>query len=155
MENTKLADKSKDYLRNGWRLLAATSIGGMRMDRISTEDVNALSFPGNAYNINCALKTLRRMLNLAREWELITKVPKIKLAKEIGRSLLLNEEAERKLLPFCGPLLRDIIGFAARHRDATEERTISNANRKSGLEYSGHFCSRQQDSDWTSLHSHE
>src|SRR5437764_8127163 len=24
-------------------------------------------------------------------------------------SLLLNEEAERKLLPFCGPLLRDII----------------------------------------------
>lgn len=82
VENARLADKSKDYLRNGWRLLAATSIGGMRMDRISTEDVNALSFPGNAYNINCALKTLRRVLNLAREWELITKVPKIKLAKE-------------------------------------------------------------------------
>jgi hypothetical protein len=37
------------------------------------------------------------------------KFPKIKLAKEIGRSLLLNEEAEHKLLPFCGPLLRNII----------------------------------------------
>ncbi len=81
----------------------------MRIDRITVEDVNGLTFPGSAYNSNCALKTLRRMLNLAQEWELVPKVPKIKLAKEIGRSMLLNEEAERKLLPFCGPLLRDII----------------------------------------------
>ena len=79
------------------------------MDQIRTEDVNALGFPGNAYNINCALKTLRRMMNLAQEWGLIAKVPRIKLAKELGRNLLLNDEAERKLLPFCGPLLRDII----------------------------------------------
>ena len=49
------------------------------------------------------------MLHLAQEWGLITKVPRIKLAKELGRNLLLNDEAERKLLPFCGPLLRDII----------------------------------------------
>ena len=109
VDNVKLADKSKDYLCNGWRLLSATSIGGMRMDQIRTEDVNALSFPGNAYNINCALKTLRRMMNLAQEWGLIARVPKIRLAKELGRSLLLNEEAERKLLPCCGPLLRDVI----------------------------------------------
>ena len=109
VNNAKLADKSKDYLRNGWRLLNRTCIGGMRMDQISTEDVNALGFPGNAYNINCALKTLRRMMNLAQEWGLIAKVPRIKLAKELGRNLLLNDEAERKLLPFCGPLLRDII----------------------------------------------
>jgi hypothetical protein len=40
---------------------------------------------------------------LAQEWGLIGKVPKFKLAKEIGRSLLLDEEAERKILPFCGP----------------------------------------------------
>ncbi len=26
-----------------------------------------------------------------------------------GRNLLLNDEAERKLLPFCGPLLRDVL----------------------------------------------
>ncbi len=49
------------------------------------------------------------MFNLAREWELIAKVPKIKLAKEIGRSVRLNEEAERRLLPFCSPLLRDVV----------------------------------------------
>lgn len=104
VDNAKLAAKSKEYLRNGWRLLQGTNIPAMRMDHIRTEDVNALVFSGGAYNINCALKTLRRMFNLAREWELIVKIPKIKLAKEIGRSLRLNEEAERKLLPFCGPL---------------------------------------------------
>jgi integrase len=109
VDNAKLADKSRGYLRNGWRLLEKTSIPGMRIDHIRSEDVNALAFPGSAYNVNCALKTLRRILNLAQEWELIAKVPKIKLAKEIGRSILLNEEAERKILPFCGPLLRDII----------------------------------------------
>jgi integrase len=109
IENAKLAGKSKDYLRNGWRLLQATSILGMKIDRITAEDVNALTFPGGAYNANCALKTLRRMLNLAHEWGLVARIPKIKLAKEIGRSLLLNEEAERQLLPFCGQLLRDIV----------------------------------------------
>src|SRR5207245_2431357 len=102
---SKLADKSKSYLRNGWRLLQQKPIAGMRMDLISIEDIDALTFPGSAYNINCALKTLRRMMNLAQGWEQIPKVPTIKLAKEHGRSLLLTEEAERKLLPFCGPVL--------------------------------------------------
>ena len=109
VENAKLARKSKDYSRNGWRLLEQTNIPGMRIDHITTEDVNALAFSGSAYNVNCALKTLRRMLNLAQEWGLIGKVPKIKLAKEIGRGLLLDAEAERKILPFCGPLLRDVM----------------------------------------------
>jgi len=68
VENAKLAQKSKDYLRNGCRLLERTTISGMRIDHITTEDVNALSFSGSAYNVNCALKTLRRMLNLAQEW---------------------------------------------------------------------------------------
>ena len=66
--------KMKSYLRNGWRLLERTTIPGMRIDHITTEDVNALSFSGSAYNVNCALKTLRRMLHLAQEWGLIGKV---------------------------------------------------------------------------------
>lgn len=109
VDNARLADKSKEYLHNGWRLLRQTRITGMRMDQINAEDVSALAFPGSAYNINCALKTLRRMMNLAREWGLIVKVPRIRLARELGRSLLLNEEAERTLLPFCGRLLRDVV----------------------------------------------
>jgi hypothetical protein len=54
VDNAKLADKSKSYLRNGWRLLEQTSIVGMRMDRITAEDVDALPLKGGPYNINCA-----------------------------------------------------------------------------------------------------
>src|SRR5713101_6235246 len=79
VDNAKLADKSKSYLRNGWRLLEQTSIVGMRMDRITAEDVDAVPLPGGPYNINCALKTLRRMFHKAEEWGVIEKVPKLKL----------------------------------------------------------------------------
>jgi hypothetical protein len=46
VDNAKLADKSKSYHRNGWRLLEKTSIAGMRLDRITTEDIGALILPG-------------------------------------------------------------------------------------------------------------
>src|SRR5437899_10434283 len=68
------------------------------------------------------------------------------IAKEIGRSLVLNEDAERTPLSFCGPLLRDIIILL--HRNEAKERTVSDAYR-SGLEQSGGSCSREQDSDGT------
>src|SRR5260370_2229898 len=98
VDNAKLADKSKSYLRNGWRLLEQTSIVGMRMDRVTAEDVDALPLPGGPYNINCALKTLRRMFHKAEEWGLIAKVPKLKLLKELVRTLRLDQETEFKLL---------------------------------------------------------
>src|SRR5713226_7595924 len=105
VDNAKLADKSKSYLRNGWRLLEQTSIVGMRMDRITAEDVDAVPLPGGPYNINCALKTLRRMFHKAEEWGVIAKVPKLKLSKELGRTLRLDQEAERKLLAAADSLL--------------------------------------------------
>lgn len=99
LENSKLADKSKAYLCNGWRLLSKTEISGMRIDHITAEIIDGLEFPGSAYNMNCALKTLRRMLHVARKrWMLIAEVPEIKLAEEHGRSLRLDDESERKLL---------------------------------------------------------
>jgi hypothetical protein len=105
VDNAKLAAKSKSYLRNGWRLLEQTGIASMKMDRITAEDVDALAFPGGPYNINCALKTLRRMLHKAEEWELIAKAPKLKLMKELGRTLRLDQEAERELLAAADRLL--------------------------------------------------
>ena len=105
VDNAKLADKTKSYLRNGWRLLEQTSIAGMRLNHITAEDVDALPLPGGPYNINCALKTLRRMLHKAEEWGLIAKVPKLKLIKELGRTLRLDQEAERKLLAAADSLL--------------------------------------------------
>ena len=96
VESTILAAKSKAYYCNGWRLLSMTKIVGMRLDHITKDDVEALSFSGSASNANCALRTLRRMLHKAEEWNLIGRVPKFKLLREHGRSLRLDEDAEQK-----------------------------------------------------------
>lgn len=96
--NSKLERKTQLYYENGWRLLSQTEVDGMRLDHITRDRVEALSFTGSAANMNCALRTLRRMLHKAEEWELIRKVPKFRLAKEYGRSLNLDEAAEKSLL---------------------------------------------------------
>ena len=59
VESVTLAGKSKAYYCNGWRLLSTTKVVGMRLDHITKDDVEALSFSGSASNANCALRTLR------------------------------------------------------------------------------------------------
>jgi integrase len=87
----------KSY-RNGWRLLKATPVADTRVDQITGDCAEQLKFPGSAANTNWALRTLRRMLHKAEEWKMIDHAPKIKMMKEHGRHLRLDEEAERKLL---------------------------------------------------------
>lgn len=105
----RLEPQTQRYYRNGWRLLEKTSIAGLRMDRITADAAEALRFPGSPANANNALRTLRRMLHKAKEGKLITQVPEFKLFKEEGRSLRLDDEAERKLLPIAEQPLKDII----------------------------------------------
>jgi len=121
IESAKLEEQSKTYYRDGWRLLSTAKIVGMRLDWITKDDVEKLSFSGSAANANCALRTLRRMLHKAEEWNLISKVPKLKLLREHGRRLTLDDDAEQKLLAAakaCGwrrrsfELFRDIIILA-------------------------------------------
>ncbi len=102
--NAPLEKKSKNYYQTGWRLLSMTPIAGMRIDKISADQVEALRFPESPSNANCALRTLRRMLHKAEGWKLISKVPKFKLAKEYGRSITLDDEAEKKLLAAAATL---------------------------------------------------
>jgi len=109
VKNVKLEHKTKLYYRDGWRLLAASPIAGMRLDRIMADDVGTLSFTGSPSNANCALRTLRRILHKAEEWGVIRSVPKFRLAKEYGRSLRLDDDAERKLLLVAEQPLRDAI----------------------------------------------
>src|SRR5260221_13257275 len=96
--NAKLEQKSKLYYQDGWRFLSETRIVGMRLDGISNDEAEVLSFPGSASNVNCALRTLRRMLPPAEEWKILRRAPKLKLAKEFGRALRLDASTERKLL---------------------------------------------------------
>src|SRR6266852_9951394 len=70
----------------------------MRLDQITRDVIETLRFSGASSNANCALRTLRRMLHKAEEWTLIRHAPKLKLMKEYGRSLRLDDEAEKKLL---------------------------------------------------------
>ena len=98
VDNGRLENKTKKYYRNGWRLLKTTVVVGFRLDEITSDCVERLNFAGSAANTNCALRTLRRMLHKAEEWQLITRAPKIRLMREHGRSLRLDDATERKLL---------------------------------------------------------
>lgn len=98
VDSTKLAEATKTYYRDGWRLLSKTKIVSIRLNRITAEDIDNLSFTGSAATTNCALRTLRRMFNKAQDWKLITKFPKVRLLKEHRRKRLLDDAAEQKLL---------------------------------------------------------
>jgi integrase len=90
----------------------------LRVDQITGDCAEQLKFPGSAANANCALRTLRRMLHKAEEWKMIGHAPKIKMMKEHGRHLRLDDEAERRLVtgalacnwrPRTRELFRDIV----------------------------------------------
>lgn len=44
-----------------------------------------------------------------KEWKLLWNIPEFKLFKEEGRSLRLDEEAERKVVPVAEQPLKDIV----------------------------------------------
>lgn len=98
LSNSRLEEKTKKFYRNGWRLLKSTTVSQARIDQITADTAEQLKFPGSAANANCALRTLRRMLHKAEEWKVISHAPKIKMMKEHGRHLRLDDEAERKLV---------------------------------------------------------
>ncbi len=109
VDTGRLEESSRRYYRNGWRLLARSKIAGKRMDRITKDDIEKLQFPGSPSNANNALRTLRRMFSKANEGKRVRQIPDFSLFKEPGRSLRLNEEAERRLLPVAEQPLTDII----------------------------------------------
>jgi integrase len=109
VETGRLEADSRRCYRNGWRLLEQTKIAGMRMDQITKDEVEKLKFPGSASNGNNALQTLRRMSTKSKKDKLIFEVPDFALFKEHGRSLRLNDEAERRLSAVADQPLKDII----------------------------------------------
>jgi hypothetical protein len=98
VDTARLEEMTRKFYRNGWRLLKATPVVEVKVSQITGDCAEQLKFPGSAANANCALRTLRRMLHKAEEWKMIGHAPKIKMIKEHGRHLRLDDEAERKLL---------------------------------------------------------
>jgi len=118
VNGARLEEKTRKFYGNGWRLLKSTSVPMLRVDQITSDCAEQLRFPGSPANANCALRTLRRMLHKAEEWKMISHAPKIKMMKEHGRHLRLDDEAERKLImgslacnwhPRTRDLFRDIV----------------------------------------------
>lgn len=102
VSEARRAEKTKSYYRDGWRLLSMTVLARTRIDQITAEVAEKISFPGSASNANCALRTLRRMLHKAEEKKLIRKAPRFKLLPEFEREQRLDEESEKKLLAAAG-----------------------------------------------------
>ncbi len=109
VRTARLDTDTQRYYQNGWKLLQATPMTGLRLDHITKDVAEALRFPGSASNGNNALRTLRRMLHKAKESKLIREVPRFRLFQEEGRVLRLDDEAECKLLPVAEQPLKDII----------------------------------------------
>src|SRR5258708_23447878 len=69
----------------------------MKLDHITAD--HALTIEGSSpANTNNALRTLRRMLKKAQEWQLLSPVPVVKLMEEQGREQLIEPWMEQRLL---------------------------------------------------------
>src|SRR2546426_936941 len=96
---------TRRYYRVGWRVLESTPITGMKLDQITT-DHGSIIEGLSAANTNNALRTLRRMLKKAHEWQLLSVVPVVKLVEEHGRDELIELWMEQQLLTVtAGPRL--------------------------------------------------
>ncbi len=109
VEASMLERATKQYYQYGWRMLQETDVARMRLDQISTDTAEVLRFPGSGANGNAALRTLRRMLRKATEWNILNSCPRIKLLKERGRDMLIDPTTEAKLLAASPQPLRDVI----------------------------------------------
>jgi integrase len=109
VDECRLEPGSKLYYQKGWRMLKPTDLVGMRLDEITTDVAARFDFPGSPSNVNRALRTLRRMLGKAAEWGVIGVAPRIKLVKEHGRGMLIDQDAEMKLMVVAKQPLKDVL----------------------------------------------
>jgi integrase len=106
-QHDSLADATKEYYRYGWKMLSSLPIAQMRIDSITKSDTQTLGISGSGSKVNCALRTLRRILSLAEEKNLIIKMPKIPLVEEVERTQLIEADIEDIILAKAPETLRD------------------------------------------------
>lgn len=100
------------YYDRGVKMLLAAGVGERVLSEVAPLDGVAVAriyahlAPGT---INCPLRTLRRALHLAEEWDLIDKAPRVRLRDEGGpRDRVLTEEELADYLRACPQPWRDI-----------------------------------------------
>jgi len=108
IQASSLDGDTKRYYETGWRLLSETPAKNWRIDQIKGSEAEMLSFTGSGANANCGLRTLRRMLSLAHDWEMNDRMPRIRLRKEVERTAVFDAEMEKRLLEKAPQPLRDV-----------------------------------------------
>jgi integrase len=103
-----LDSESARYYHNGWRLLSAHEIAGMRIDHISPSDASTICFPAGPWNARTAQATLSRILNYAAEKGVLRAAPRIKRAKAHGRNARIEPWMEKALLESMAPDVADV-----------------------------------------------
>ena len=109
LESSHLMPSSQRYYRVGWEMIKRTPLAHIKLNRITSDQAWAAGLGGSPSAVNNALRTLRRMLGKAADWHSITRAPRIRLAKELGRSGLLCAEYEARLLAVAEQPLRDVV----------------------------------------------
>ncbi|HEV2115382.1 MAG TPA: site-specific integrase [Terriglobales bacterium] len=109
VENSALEANTKRYYNVGWARLQSTCLPNLPINRINSEEVDAVKLDGAPAWVNQALRTLRRMLGKAMEWKLLAVAPRIRLRKEYGREDIIDAASEAKLLANAKQPLRDVL----------------------------------------------
>jgi integrase len=160
VHGSKLEPNTKRYYQYGWKLLAATSLAGMQLSRITPDQAEAARFfrtietDGVRNTIECsaqytnqALRTLKRMLSKAEEWRLIKQVPKVKLSKAYGRDRLIDAKTEQAL--FDG--LAEPIKHRRTRRSREQIPDFLVIAQDTGMRPKEIFCMRIEHIDWENL----
>lgn len=106
--NRNLSANGLRYYLTGLRLLGLGNMAATRIDRVTTGDAELLQFPGGGSTANCALRTLRRALSLARDRGYMQVVPRIKMRKEKERTAVFTAEFEKAFIDIAPQPLRDV-----------------------------------------------
>jgi integrase len=106
--HTGLSPKSKAYYEDGIGLLLNSSVASMRLDHIKKSHIQTLQLPGSASWQNCAVRTLRRMLAIAKEWGLLWEVPTVPLLEQRQRRDVFDQEVEIQIAAKARQPLQDV-----------------------------------------------
>ncbi len=104
---TRRDEDTKAYYRNGWRMLSQCPLAKVKVDRITKSSADSVRPAGSGSNVNCAIRTLRRMLSLAQEKGLIASAPRFELATEVQRDRIFTPQQEEAYIAGANPTVRD------------------------------------------------
>lgn len=103
------ASTKKDY-EYGVSLLGKTALPAMQVRHITADIITLeMAMIVSPYTANAALRTLRRILNKAKEWSFLVVVPRVKLRKAPGRDRVYSGDQEAALLKCASAILRDVL----------------------------------------------